>query len=529
MSPERARAGARRAFGNVTLIRELTRETWGWGFADRLYQDARYTLRMMHRNPSFSAVAVGTLAVGVASAAAIFSVISATLLTPPPYPEPEGIMVLWETDRRAGGAREGFSAPDYIDLVERQQVFEDTAAFRTTPRTLTSRDQPPERVQASAVTPAFFDVYRRAPSFGRTFSEADALPGAPGLAILNGGIWRSRFFSDTAIIGESVTLDGEDYTIVGVFADQMQIPWSTTDVWTPLTVSEVGGRGRHVLGAVARLRTGVSDTEALADLNRIAQQLEAEFPAENAGREMHGMSLPEDLATSIRPTLLLLLVAVGALLLITAVNIATMYLARVMDRSHELAVRVALGATPLRCVRGFLVDGLVLAVIAGGIGLLLANYSLSLLVALLPIDLPADGDIALDSRTFAFACAATVLVGAFVGVLPALELRRRDLTSHLTEQSRGSTRGSSGVRLRRALVVCEIAVSVGLLVGAALLVKNLWQMASVDPGFRAQDLVKAELQLPASRYEQSFATFPDWPEVKAFGRDVVARIGQVPA
>lgn len=195
---------ARRDFGNLTRIRELTRETWGWGPAERLLQDLRGALWIMRRNPGFSAVAIGTLALGIASASAIFSVVSATLLTPPPYSEPERLMVLWETDRRTGRAREGLSGPDYIDLIERQQVFEDTAAaaFQTTPRTLTSRDQPPERVQASAVTPAFFEVYRRGPSFGRAFSESDALPGAARVAILNGGLWQSRFASEVGIVGQ---------------------------------------------------------------------------------------------------------------------------------------------------------------------------------------------------------------------------------------------------------------------------------------------------------------------------------------
>ena len=528
LSPEDARLAARRDFGNLTRIRELTRETWGWGSAERLLQDVRGALRMMRRNPGFSAVAVGTLALGIASASAIFSVVSATLLTPPPYSEPERLMVLWETDRRTGGAREGLSGPDYIDLIERQQVFEDTAAFRTTPRTLTSREQPPERVQASAVTPAFFDVYRRGPSFGRAFSESDALPGAARVAILNGGLWQSRFASDVGIVGQSVTLDGEVYTVVGVFTERMQIPWATTDLWTPLSVPEVGGRGRHVLGAVARLRSGVTKSQALADLNRLAQQLEAEFPAENAGRELHGMSLPEDLASPARPTLLLLLAALGVLLLVTSVNIACMHLASAIDRSRELAARVALGATALRCVRGFLIDGLVLAAVAGGVGLVLANYAIALLVALLPFNSPAGAEIAIDWRTFAFAWAMTVLAGAFVGLLPGLELRRRDIASQLAEQSRGTTGSSLGVRLRRVLVVGEIALSVVLMVGAGLLLKSLLQLASVDPGFRPRHLLKAELQLPASRYEQSFATFPDWPETKAFSRSLLTRIESVP-
>lgn len=528
LSPEQARAAARRDFGNVTLIRELTRETWGWGSAERFLQDVRWALRTMRRNRGFSAAAVGTLALGIASATAIFCVVSATLLTPPPYFEPERLMVLWETDRRTGGVREGLSAPDYVDLVERQQVFEDVAAYRTTPRTLTSTEQPPERVQASAVTHGFFDVYRRGPSFGRTFTESDGLPGAPRVAILNGGIWQSRFAGDVEVVGRSVTLDGEDYTVVGVFAELMQIPWATTDLWTPLSVSEVGGRGRHVLGAVGRLRAGVTEMQALADLDRIGRQLEAEFPADNAGRELRGVSLPEDLASSVRPTLLLLLAAVGALLVITSVNIASMHLARAIDRSRELAVRVAVGATPLRCVRGFLVEGLVLAVMAGGIGLLLASYAISLLVAFLPVTPPSGGAIAIDWRTFVFAWTVTALTGAFVGVLPAFELRRRDLAVRLTEQGRGSTGGSLSIRLRRALVVGEIALSFVLLVGAGLLVKSLWQLASVDPGFRPPELLKAQLQLPASRYEQSFATFPDWPEVKAFTRDVLTRIGRIP-
>jgi putative ABC transport system permease protein len=494
-----------------------------------IFHDIRYAVRVLRAHAGFTLIAIVTLALGIGATSAMFSIASTVLFEPLPYPQPERLVRIWEFDRLRDSPREGLSGPDYLDLAARQRVFDSLTAFTTTEQTLTQRGGEAERVTVSRTTHSFFGVFGRPPALGRAFSATEDRPGGSRVVVLNAGFWARRFASNPDVIGQTLTLDGQDHAIIGVVTEPLLMPSAETDVWTPLRLEyAINARGVHNLGAVGRLRSDVTLERTRADLTAIAAQLETEFTSDNKGRGLAANLLHADSTRRVRTTLLVLLGAVGAVLLITCANIASLLLSRAVSRVKEVSIRSALGAGSWRVVRQFVVEGVMLSCIAGAAGLVVAYVALDALLTFAPIDLPRAADIGIDARVVGFVAAITMLTGVIFGLVPAVQTLREDLQGWLKEQARGSGAGRTSQRLRRVLVIGEIAMSAALLIGAALLIKSFWQLQAVDPGFTPDHVLKVEFQLPASRYPQTFATFPDWPEVSAFHGQLIERVRQIP-
>jgi predicted permease len=504
-------------------------------------QDVRYALRALRRSPSFSAIAVLTLALGIGANTAIFSVVDAVLLEPLPYADAERLVMVWEHDRVSGTAREPASIPDYFDLRERSRAFEELAAFTWAYGGLLAPDGDPARVKVGAATSELLPMLGIRPVLGRLFTLAEHEPGAPRVAILGEGLWRTRFGSDPSVLGRTIDLDGEPYSVVGVVPSRIAVPIGVpvtnapvtpedTDLWLPLRITPASGeRSRHDVLVLGRLRPGVTLEAAQADVAAVARQLEAEYPRANRGRGVRVEPLREAAFADVQRTLLILLGAVGLVLLVACANVANLLLARGAVRAREVAVRAALGAAPRRLLRLFLVESLVLTLIAGGLGAAIAAWGAGPLSALGPRDLPRLADVGVDARVLAFTLAVSLAAAIAFGLVPMLQARRTDLHAVLARGGgRAGTEGRRGSRFRDALVVAEVALSVVLVIGAGLLMRSLLALRGVDPGFRAERVVKLEFDLPTTRYPQDFARYPAWPEVQGFYTALLERARAVP-
>ena len=422
-----------------------------------LFQDIRYAVRVLRGHAGFTLIAIVTLALGIGATSAMFSIASAVLFEPLPYPQPERLVRIWEFDRLRDSPREGLSGPDYLDLVARQKVFESLAAFSSFPQTLTQRGAEPERVVVSQVTHGFFSVMGRRPGLGRVFSAEEDRPGGARVVVLNAGFWARRFASNPDAVGQTLTIDGVDHTIIGVQTEPLLMPSEETEVWTPVQIdaSATFARGRHNFGAVARLRPDVTLERAQSDLTAIGAQLETEFPNDNKGRGFASNLLHADSTRRVRTALLVLLGAVGAVLMITCANIASLLLSRAVSRVKEVSIRSALGAGSWRVIRQFLVEGVMLSCVAGAFGLGVAYFALDALMTFAPIDLPRADDIRISGRVVTLVASITLLTGVIFGLVPAFQTLREDLQGWLKEQARGSGAGRTSHRLRRVLVIAR--------------------------------------------------------------------------
>ncbi len=533
-----ARARAMEEFGDVARARRALlgpaagverrrrrRERW-----DELRQDVRYGWRQLLARPSFTLVAVLTLAVGIGATAAIFSVVNGVLLRPLPWAEPERLVMVWENDRVSGTVREAASVPDYFDFRERNRVFEDIALFAVLEQNLTERGSEPARVSIASVSASLPGLLGVTPQLGRTFEASEDVQGGPRVALLAAHFWRSRFGADREVLGRSVMLDDSLYTIVGVLPSGAEFPDGATDVWIPAQVGPSQyPRATHNVSVIARLRAGVGVEAAQADMSRIATELEEEFPASNRARGVFVEPLEDVVFGSVRPALLVLLAAAGLLLVIACANVASLLLARGMSRAREVAVRATLGAGGARLTRQFIVESLLLTVIGAGIGVVLARLGLGGLLALLPADLPRASAVAVDARVLGLAVLIATGVGILFGLVPAWQARRVDLQAALkSESDRSGTAGRSRQMARSTLVVLEVAISVMLIVAAGLLVRTVSALRAVDPGFRADGILRMEFQLPQSRYPRDFSTYPDWPRTHTLYAALDAQLARVP-
>lgn len=548
MSPKEARRAARVAFGGVERFKEESREESRPRFFEELAQDVRYGLRTLARNPGFTAVAVLTLALGIGANTAIFSVVDGVLLRPVPFDRADRLMLVWETDRNSGTQREPASVPDFLDFAERSTRFEQLAALQGVEVNVTPADGEPVRLAALAVSHEFLSLTGLRPLLGRGFTEAEDRPGAPQVAVIGEDLWERLFARDPGVIGRTLRFDDVPYTVVGVLPDgadfgTLQILSAAdysrsfadrghgveVEVWVPLRPDpESLPRSTHPIFLLGRLAPGATREEAQREMDAIAADLEKTFP-ENTARGVSLEPLQEVVFGPVRPALLVLVGAVGLVLLVACTNIANLLVARGAVRLREVAVRTALGAGWRRLVRQFLVEGALLTTAGVALGLGLAFVGLELLVALAPGGIPRLSEVDLNARVLGITLAVSVLVALGVGLVPALQARRADLQATLKEEAgRGATGDPGRSRLRSLLVVAELALAVVLLVGAGLLLKSFWLLHRVDPGFHAGGVLKAELQLPASRYPRNFAEWPNWRERQRFEDDLLARVRSLP-
>ncbi|HEY0006257.1 MAG TPA: ABC transporter permease [Pyrinomonadaceae bacterium] len=472
-----------------------------------LLQDLRYGFRMLFKRPGSTFVLILTLALGIGANTAIFTVVDAALLRSLPYTEPEQLVHLWETKPQQEFAEREASYPDYLDWKQQGDVFEQIGGYTERSFALSGQERT-ERVLGASVTASFFDVLGVKPVEGRTFLEGEDRPGAERVALLSYGLWQRRFGSDPAINGKRITLNGNSYTIVGVLPASFHFAKvGAAELWTPLdpVPQQLERRYFHWLNVVARLKPGTSLATAESRMRAVASGIEQSDPQSHAGTSIKLVPLQEEIVGPIKPILFVLLGAVGLVLLIACVNVANLLLVKSTTRKKEIAIRVALGASRWRLMRQLLTESLLLSALGGALGLVLALWSVDLLVAAIPPAqlalMPYLQDLSLNGQVLGFTCALSLLTGVLFGLTPALEISRPDLQEAMKEGGRSSGSRSTN-RMRNILVVSEIALALVLLVGAGLLMRSLVQMLRVDPGFRTENLLTMKLSLPAARYSE---------------------------
>jgi putative ABC transport system permease protein len=526
---------ARMRFGDMDRARRACRDAYmvdsgpGDGTMSELWSDVRLAFRSMVQRPAFSAAIVLTLALGIGANSAIFSVLQGVLLRPLPYADPGELVRLWQSDRVNETRFENFSAPDFFDVVDRNDMFESAALVETRLLTLTGPEGDPERVTGMATSHSLMQVLGIQPAVGRWFTEAEDAPGGERVAVLGEGLWRTRFGGDPSVSGRSVILDGVSYVIVGVASPELEFPAPAVQLWVPLQITpESRSRGQHNFPVVARLADGVRVERANANLARVAAALEAEHPVENTGRGMWAQPLHESVVGNVSQALWLIAAAVGFVLLIACVNVANLLITRSLGRQREMAVRASIGASRGRLARQLLTEYTVLGGAGGVLGLAIAFIGIRALLGLDPGAVPRLDTIGVNGPVLIFTAVVSLLTGLLCGLVPALGGSRTDLRSPLTAGGRGGGPARGETRLQSGLVVIEVALSVVLISSAGLLVRSFSEMQSVDPGFVADGVLAAGVQLPAARYGLVREDWPDYPALLAFQRDLMERLSALP-
>lgn len=468
---------------------------------ETIIKDIRYGIRGLSKRPGFTTVAVLTLALGIGANSAIFSVLNAVLLRPLPYADPDRIVRIDETEGKGGM---GVSPPNLLDFQQQNQTFESIAGYSGGSFILTGAGEP-LRVQSCAISAELFSVLGVKPLIGRNFSAQDERSGQDSVALISYGLWQRRFGGDHALLQKQITLDGLNYRVAGVMPNGFEFPIQSerVEVWTPLEQPEdlAQLRGAHYLDVVGRIKRDVSLTQAHADVEAIASRIAQQYPKEVSGKTTV-VPLKEDLVGQAQPYLLMLAGAALLVLLIAIANVASLTLARAAERQKEIALRTALGASKSRVVRQLLTESLILSFVGGLAGVTLAGWCTGFLVAIAPGDLPRLQSAHVDGRVLLFALATSVISGILLGLIPAWRSSNSDLQIHLKE---GETRSASAPRqaLRKALVVSEVTLALVLLCGAGLLIRTLWKLNSVNPGFDPDKVLVAELVLPKTKYRDA--------------------------
>jgi putative ABC transport system permease protein len=494
-----------------------------------LLQDLRYGARMLLKKPGFTLIAVITLALGIGANTAIFSVVNAVLLRPLPYAEPGRLVALWESNTQRPMSRNAISYPNFFDWRAQSQSFERMASYYTIPMDLTGIATP-VNLRGATVSPDLFATLGVKPLLGRWFIAEEEKPGIRA-AIISHSLWQRQFGGDPNIVGRSLTLGGRPYNVVGVMPIGFQFPIeaSPVEVWVTSSVdgektdpkepAQYENRGSQFLVAVGRLKPGVTIEQAQAEMNVIAGKLEKQYPDFNTRSGVRLIPYHNDLVYDYSEALWLILGAVGCVLLIACANVANLLLARATARYKEIAVRAALGASRRRVIRQLLTECLLLSLVGGLLGLLLAWWGTEALVKLIPEDMPRLAEINLDRWVFGFTLLISVVTGVVFGLAPALQASKIELTEAMKEGSRGA--GGGRGRLRSALVVAEIAIALVVLIGAGLLLQTFSRLQQVDLGFKTGNALTASVILPIARY-------PKNEQITAFYQALLERVKAMP-
>jgi len=523
LSPKEAHYAAQRRFGNELVLRGESRDMWGWNWLENFFQDVRYGLRMLMKNPGFTAVAVLTLALGIGANTAIFSVVNAVLLRPLPYEKPDQLVAAFESEPDCRNCP--VSGPDFLDWRQSSNSFSSLVAGTMDQASLTGAGEP-QHLDGADVSPGIFELLGTRPALGRTFAS-DEERGFHYVVIISYGLWQRAFGADRSLVGRMITLDGKQADVIGIMPKGFQFPrlWGNPDpdFWVPLPVDVLKqNRGSHWLWVLGRLRLGVAQRQAQAEMAGIAARIAQQYGQSNANVGVTVVDLHEELVGNTRPMLLLLFCAVGFLLLIAGANVANLFLAQATRRQREMAVRLAVGAGRWRLARQLLTESVGLSSLGGAAGLGLAVGGKALLVSLAPPRiLPSVNPINLDARVFVFALAVCLLVGILFGLAPALGASRIDLDESLKEGARGFTGGVRARRFRGGLVACEVGLALVLVIGGGLLIHSLKNLLAVDIGFNPKNILTMELNLPSSRY-------PKNEDRLAFLQNAVERVKGLP-
>ncbi|HKW35249.1 MAG TPA: ABC transporter permease [Candidatus Acidoferrum sp.] len=497
----------------------------GLPILETFLQDARFSFRMLRKNPGFTAVVVLTAALGIGANTAIFSVVYAVLLKPLPYTNSDQLFTAFQASKEQGITETGVSYPNFEDWRAQNHVFSELAGVLAHQLTLTGRGEP-SVVNTCVVTPQLFALLDVKPLAGRIFFPADGEKGAPPVALVSEELWRDRFGADPNIVGTSIDLDKRPFTVIGIIPKAFRSPFfPRQEVWIPLVQDPLFStfmpqRGTHGLPVIVRLKPGVSVAQAQAEMDAISARLAREFPAENTGWMVHLVPLQKEIVGDARTALLVLLGAVGLVLLIVCANVANLLLTRATSRSKEIAVRTALGAGRARIMRQLLSETAVLGLLGGVVGIALAYWGVQALSVLLPSTLPQLNPIRVDYIVLGFALFLSAIAGGAFGLVPAMFAAKTDIQNTLREGGRsGESRNRR--RARSFLAVAEVSLAMVLLVTAGLLLRSFTKLTSVSPGFDAQHIIKADISLPQFQY----STPQQWA---AFSEELLARIQSHP-
>lgn len=528
LSPHDAQTAARRDFGAIEQIKETYRERRGLPMLETFGQDLRYGVRMLRKNPGFTAVAILTLALGVGANTAIFGVVNALLLTPLRFKDPDRLVMVWESLRTGNNPENNISPANFLQWQEHSTVFEQMAAMYDDHLNLTGEGEP-EQIPYKGVSPNFFTLLGVAPFIGQNFSADNGIPGKDQVVILSFGLWQRKFGGDPGIIGKSIQVDAHPYSIIGVMPRDFQLfvkegsfTGEQPEMWEPIAFTDRSRkpRGRY-MSAIARLKTGVSLAQAQSQMDILATALEKQWPDFDKDWGINLVPIREQFVGEFRPALLVLLGAVAFILLIACTNVANLLLARAAQRHREIAIRSALGAGRKRITRQLLTESIMLAGFGGALGLLLAIWGSRLLIALGPKDMLGSNTVAVDWRVLSFTMVVSLVTGILFGLGPSLVALSSDVNADLKEGGRDSSGSTRGNRMRYALIVLEMGLALVLLVGSGLCVRSFILLESVNPGFDSHNLLTMKLSLPNAAY-------PTEEKRIAFYRELIARTAALP-
>ena len=465
--------------------------------------DLRVALRLLRRNPAFAVTAILLLALGIGANTAIFSVVNAVLLRPLPFQDPSRLMQIWHVPPAKsfpGMSYFSVSPANFLDWQRQNSSFEDMAAYGGRILNLGGKDRP-EALFGATVTPGFFSILRVQPALGRAFSPDENRPGQGHVVILSDQLWRNHFGANSAILGQDLMLNGEPYRVVGVMPPGFKLPvWA--QLWVPVAWSdqERAIRGNHNYSVIGRLKPGIDNRAAQSELSAISTRLEQLYPEDDKGWGATLIPLRKQLVGDIRPALLVLFGAVAFVLLIACANVANLVLGKILARKKEIAIRASLGASRAAILRQVLAETLLLSVAGGALGLLLANLGITLISKFLADRLPPFAQIHLDASVLTFTLVLSLLAGVLAGLLPALRFTKADVSEALKQ---GTSRGSSdsgGSKTRGVLVVAEVALSLILLIGAGLMIRTLWELSAIRPGFDPNGVLTLSLSVAANKF-----------------------------
>jgi predicted permease len=525
MSPEEARYAAARKFGNVTRVKEETREVWTIIWFEQLLEDIRFGLRMLRKNSGFTVVAALTLALGIGANTYIFSIVDALVLRPLEFVDPGRTVALWERLPERGIDRNELSPANFLDWKDQNHVFDHIAVQSWWDANLGGVEHP-EHLHGFLVTPDYFGALQAQPMLGRTFLEEEGTPGKDHVAILSYALWRDHFAADSSIAGKTAVLNGINYTVIGVMGPGFNYP-SGAQLWAAFafTPEMETNRGSHYLRGVAHLAAGSTREQAQAQMSAIASRLAQQYPQTNIGRDVHVIPLMESEVGQARAPLVIMLAAVGLVLLIACANVSNLLLARASSRQRETAIRSALGATRLRLIRQWLVESLLLGLLGGGLGILFAYLCLYARVIRIPLEfsrmLPGWDKIAINTPVLLFTTAVSLATGLIFGFLPALVASRPNVNDTLKEGTPSAGAGRRRKWLRNVLIVSEVALSLALLATAGLMMKSFVRLERVSPGFNPDKLLTMFLALPDAKYTSG-------SQAANFDEQLVERVRNLP-
>jgi putative ABC transport system permease protein len=527
MTPEEARYAAMRALGGIEQRKEECRDARGVLWLEDLWQDLRYGGRMLVKNPGFTLIVVITLALGIGANTTIFSVVNAVLLRPLPYQNPEQLVMIWGKLPAYVSGNVGASAAEFADYRDQNPVFSSIAAYTSSSFNLTGAGEP-ERIVGTVASASLFPLLNVRPVLGRSFLNEEDRPGHDRVIILSHSLWRRRFAADSSVIGQSVTLDGQSHIIVGVAPAWFQFPDDETELWKPIAFSaeqlSENERGSHYLSVIARMKPGVTIGRAQADMSALAQRLQREHPVNyetDSGWGATIVSLREETVGDVRLALQALFGAVGCVLLIGCANVSNLLLARASTRRREMAIRAALGGRPGRIIRQLLTESLLLSLAGGGLGALIAVWGIEVVAKISASTLPRVNETSFDGRAIGFTFVVTLVTGLLFGIAPAWQMAKTDLNESLKESGGKGIDSGGSHRLRGLLVVGEIALALILLIGAGLMVKSLYRLQQIEPGFDPTHALTMRLALPEAKYSEP-------QRQRNFSERLLARIAALP-